>query len=79
MNIPPAPLSMSPRVSTLSVFSVLLIEIGIDNEFDLMVASVTEKTSSTGEIDVDAALQFKNPLSQLLGKTPPFLLHSSTL
>jgi hypothetical protein len=42
MNLPPAPLSMSPRVSTVSFFSVCLIVIGIDKEFDFIVASVTE-------------------------------------
>jgi hypothetical protein len=68
---------MSPRVSTLSVFSALLIEIGIDNEFDLIVASVTEKMSSVGEIDVDAFLLFKNPPHPLLCKTRLFLLQSS--
>jgi len=38
----------------------------MDNEFDSMVANVTEKMSSIGEVVVDAALQFKNPLLQLL-------------
>jgi hypothetical protein len=67
---------MSPRVSTLSFFPAHLIEIGIDKEFDLIVASVTEKMSSVGEIDVDAFLLFKNPVPQLLCKTPLFLLQS---
>ena len=49
---------------------------GMDNEFDSIVAIVTEKTSSTGEFDVDAALHFKNPLFRLLGRTLPFLLRS---
>ena len=36
---------------------------GIDNEFDSIVAKFTEKISNVGEVDVDAALQFKNPPS----------------
>jgi hypothetical protein len=71
MNLPPAPLSMSPRVSTVFLSLAHLIEIGIDNEFDSMCATVTEKMSSTGEVDVDAALHFKNPPFQLPDKTPP--------
>ena len=70
MNIPPAPLSISPRVSTVWFSSVHLIEIRTDNEFDLIVARFTEKMSSTGEVDVDVALHFKNPLSLLLGRIP---------
>ena len=73
MNFPPAPLSMSPRVSTVLFSSAHLIEIGIDNEFDSMCAMFTEKISSTGEVDVDAALHFKNPPSQLLGRIHPYL------
>ncbi len=60
---------MSPRVSTLLFFPAHLIEIGIDKEFDLIVASVTEKMSNVGEIDVDVFLHFKNPRFQLLYKT----------
>jgi hypothetical protein len=77
MNLPPAPLSMRARVSTISSFSVCLIDIGMDKEFDSILAMVTEKISSTGEVDVDAALHFKNPLSQLLGRIPLFPFHSS--
>jgi hypothetical protein len=42
MNCPPAPLSISARVSTVLFLSVLLIEIGMDKDFDFMVAIVTE-------------------------------------
>ena len=73
MNSPPAPLSMSPRVSTFSFLSVFSIEIGIDKEFDFIVANVTEKTSSTGEIVVDLFLHFKNPRPLLLCRTRLFL------
>ena len=41
---------------------------GTDNEFDSIVAKFTEKISNVGEVDVDAALQFKNPPSLLLGR-----------
>ena len=43
MNFPPAPLSMRPRVSTVWFSSVHLIKMGIDTEFDLIVAKFTEK------------------------------------
>jgi hypothetical protein len=76
MNCPPAPLSISPRVSTVS-FSLISIVIGKEIEFDWIVATVTEKMSSTGEFDVEAALHFKNPLFQLLGRTALFRLRSS--
>ena len=68
MNFPPAPLSMRARVSTVWSSSAHLIEIGIDKEFDSIVANFTENISTVGEFDVDAALHFKNPLSQLLDK-----------
>ena len=68
MNFPPAPLSMRPRVSTVWFSSVHLIKMGIDNEFDLIVAKFTEKMSNTGEVNVDAALHFKNPPFRLLGR-----------
>ena len=55
--------------------SVHLIEIRIDNEFYLIVAKFTEKMSSTGEVDIDAALHFKIPPSLLLGRIPPSHLH----
>ena len=76
MNSLPAPLSMSPRVLTFSFLSVFSIEIGIDKEYDFIVASVTEKTSSVGEIDVDLFLHFKNPLLLLLCRIHLFLSHS---
>ena len=44
---------------------------GTDNEFDSIVAKFTEKISNVGEVDVDAALQFKNPPSLPLGRTLP--------
>ena len=47
---------------------------GIDNEFDLIVAKFTEKIFNVGEVDVDVALQFKNPPSLLLGRTLLFRL-----
>ena len=50
MNSLPAPLSMSPRVSTFSFLSAFSIEIGIDKEFDFIVANVTEKMSSGSDI-----------------------------
>jgi hypothetical protein len=55
---------MSARVSAISLSSVL-IEIGMDNEFDFIVAICTLKISITGEADVDAGLHFKNPPSLL--------------
>jgi hypothetical protein len=61
---------MRARVSTISLFSVCLIDMGIDKEFDSILVIVTEKILSTGEVDVDADLQFKNPLSQLPGRIP---------
>jgi hypothetical protein len=59
---------MRARVSMISFFSVCLIDIGMDKKFDSILAMVTEKISSTGEVDVDAALQLKNPLSQPPGR-----------
>ena len=47
---------------------------GTDNELDSIVAKFTEKISNVGEVDVDAALQFKNPPSLLLGRTLLFRL-----
>ena len=73
MKVPPAPLSMRARVSTVS-FSLFFIKIGIDKE--LYFAEFTEKMYNGGEVVVDAALHFKNPLSQLLDKIVPFRLHS---
>jgi hypothetical protein len=64
MNFPPAPLSISPKVSAVLFDSVSFIEIGIDNEFDSICGTFTEKTSSTGDTDADAVLPFKNPLVQ---------------
>ena len=66
---------MRARVSTVWLSSIHSIEIGIDKEFDSIVANFTEKISTTGEFDVDAALHFKNPLSQLPDRTLPFLHH----
>ena len=57
----------------ISSFSVLLIKIGTDNDFDFIVAAITEWMSMYGEIDVDPFLQFKNPLFQLLRRTLLFL------
>jgi hypothetical protein len=54
-----------------------LIDIGMDKEFDSILAMVTEKISSTGEVDVDAALHFKNPPSQPPGRIPLFPSRSS--
>ena len=80
MNFPPAPLSMSPRVLMVGYPQVLyfywsnwqpnwlLIEIWMDNKFNLIVAKFTEKISNTGEINIDAALHFKSPLFLLLGR-----------
>ena len=76
MNFPPAPLLMSPRVSKFSFLSVFSIEIGIDKEFDFIVANVTEKMYSIGEIVVDPFLHFKNPLPLLLCRTRVSLSHS---
>ena len=76
MNFPPAPLSISLRVLMFLFSLAFLIEMEIDKEFDLIVAIFTEKTSTTGESDVDAALHFKNPLSRLHHKIPLSLLHS---
>ena len=70
MKFPPAPLLMRARVLTVWLSSVFLIEIGIDKEFDSIVANFTENISTVGEFDVDAALHFKNPLSQLLDRIP---------
>ena len=75
MNIPPALLSINPKVLKVWFSSVHLIEIGTDNEFDLIVARFTEKMSSTREINVDAALHFKNPPSLFLGRIPLSHLH----
>ena len=77
MNIPPAPLSISPMISTVQFSSVHLIEIGTDNEFDSIVARFTEKMSNTEEVNVDAALHFKNPPSLLLGRIPLSHLRST--
>ena len=75
MNFPPAPLSMRARVSTVWLSFVHLIKIGMDKEFDLIVANFTEKISTIGEFDVNAALHFKNPLSPLPDRILPFLRH----
>ena len=74
MKVPPAPLSMRARVSTVS-FSLFFIEIGIDKE--LYFAEFTEKMYNGGEVVVDAALHFKNPLFQPLGRIVLFHLRSS--
>ena len=48
---------------------------GIDREFDFIVANVVENMSNTGEIDVDAILLIKNPLSLFRHRTFPFPRH----
>ena len=53
---------MSPKVSAVLFVSASFIEIKIDKEFDSIGGTFTEKTSSTGDTDVDAVLPFKNPL-----------------
>jgi len=68
MNSPPAPLSMSARVLTVyfSVFPPICI--GIDKEFDFILAVLTLKMSRQGETDVEAVLLFKNPVLLTLSK-----------
>jgi len=68
MNSPPALLSMSTRVSTVSFSVFPLICIGIDNEFDSILAVLTLKMSRQGETDVEAVLLFKNPVLLTLSK-----------
>jgi len=78
MNSPPAPLSMSARVSTVSFSIFPLICIGIDKEFDFILAVLTLKMSRQGETDVKAVLLFKNPVLPILSKTR-LSLHRSYL
>jgi len=52
MNSPPAPLSMSARVLTVSFSVFPLICIGMDKEFDFILAVLTLKMSRQGETDV---------------------------
>ena len=68
MNFPPAPLLMRASVSTV-LFSLQFMMIGIDKEFDFIIAIVVENMSSTGEIDVDVILLIKNPLFPLHHRT----------
>src|SRR5882762_2241322 len=76
--MPPAPESMSPRVSTFCT-SVSLIRMGIDNLFELITAVVTEYISSEGDSGVDPDLLIKNPPSQHRQRTLPCLHHSFRL
>jgi len=76
MNSPPAPLSMSARVSVVSFSVFLLICIGMDKEFDFILAVLTLKMSRQGETDVEAVLLFKNPVLPILSKTRLSLRHS---
>ena len=70
MNSPPAPLSnwlsMSLRVLTFSFLSIFSVKIRIDKEFDFIVATITEKTFSIGEIDVNLFFQLPQPDFQTL-------------
>jgi len=68
MNSPPAPLLMSARVLMVSFSVFPLICIGIDNEFDSILAVLTLKMSRQGETDVEAVLLFKNPVLLILSK-----------
>ena len=63
MNLPPAPESMSPRVSMFFT-SEPLIQIGIDSLFEFMIAVVTEQISIEGDTGIDPDLLIKNPLWQ---------------
>jgi len=76
MNSPPALLSMSARVSMISFSVFPLICIGIDREFDSILAVLTLKISRQGETDVKAVLLFKNPVLLILSKICLFLHHS---
>jgi len=76
MTSPLALLSMSTRVSTVSFSVFLLICIGIDNEFDSILAVLTLKMSRQGETDVEAVLLFKNPVFPILSKIHQSLHHS---
>ena len=76
MNSPPAPLSMSARVSTVSFSVFPLICIGIDKEFDYILAVLTLKMSRRGETDIEAVLLYKNPVLPILSKTHLSLHHS---
>ena len=51
------------------LFSSQFMMIGIDKEFDFIIAMGVENMSSTGEIDIDVILLIKDPL---------FLLHHRT-
>ena len=58
-------------------FSVFpLICIGMDKEFDFILAVLTLKMSRQGETDVEAVLLFKNPVLLILSKTCLSLHHS---
>ena len=76
MNSPLAPPSISARVSTVSFSVFPLICIGIDNEFDSILAVLTLKMSRQGETDVEAVLLFKNPVLPILSKIHLSLHHS---
>ena len=71
--MPPAPESMSPRVSTFST-SEPLIRMGIDSLFEFITAVVTEYISSEGDTGVDPDLLIKNPLRQRQQRIHPCLL-----
>src|SRR5882762_1232549 len=76
--MPPAPESMSPRVSMFCT-SVSLIRMGIDNLFELITAVLTEYISSEGDSGVDPDLLIKNPPLQHRQRTLPCLHHSFQL
>jgi len=77
MNIPPALLLMSTRVSTFSFLFFPLICIGIDKELDSILAVLTLMMSRQGETDIETVLLFKNPALLILSKI--CLLHCSCL
>jgi len=79
MNSPPAPLLMSARVSMVSFLVFPLICIGMDKEFDSILAVLMLKMSRQGETDVKAVLLFKNPVLPILSKTHLSLRHSYPL
>ena len=70
MNLPPAPLSISPRV--LTFFSFLSSNIRINNEFLFrIVAACTEYIERDGDTGVDPDLLKQNPLRTSFSHHPP--------
>jgi hypothetical protein len=61
MNSPPAPLSMSPGVSTVSLSFRTACLIGINRDLFSTRAACTESINNVGDADVDPDLRFKNP------------------